>query len=230
MMFALYLFLAANEAAEVYKAGTALVELRRPLEAIPKLQRAVELDRSNAQYWKALGVAHAAAGDYRGALEPFHQACTRSETLADACYYSGRAFYAADQYREAIPPLERALRRDALKARAEAAIAQCLEALGEYSRAERRFAAALGHKDPSLPVARLAYGRFLTRQGRAAEAVPVLEGAQTPESAGARYELAFALFQSDRVAESIGQLERLLKLDANHEAARFLLDRARRRE
>ena len=223
------LLLAQPGAAEAYKLGLSLFEQHRALEAIPHFQRATELDPGNAQYWKALGVAFAATGDYRSALEPFRRACTRNEKLTDACYYSGRAYYASDRYREALPALSKALQHDTLKARAEAAIGQCLEALGQYPEAEQRFLSALRRTDGSLNIARIAYGRFLVRQGRAAEAVPLLEAAQSPESADSRYELAFALFQADHVAESITQLERVLELDPHSEATRSLLDRARRR-
>ena len=49
------------------------------------------------------------------------------------------------------------------------------------------------------------------------------------KSAESRWELAFALFQADRLAPSVAQLERVLQLDPRHEAARSLLERARRR-
>ncbi len=223
------LFLAPAEAGEAYKLGVSLLEQRRAVEAIPQLRRAAELDPGNAQYWKALGVAFAATGDYRGSLEPFRRACALNEKLPDACYYSGRAYYAADRYREALAPLGKALHHDTLLARAEAAVGQCLEALGEDAEAEQRFLSALRRSDASRSIAGLAYGRFLVRRGRASEALPILEAAQTPESAEARWELAFALFQADRLAPSITQLERVLQLDPRHEAARPLLERARRR-
>jgi len=223
------LLLATAQATEAYKRGLSLLEEHRTLEAIPHFQRAAELDPGNAQYWKALGVAFAATGDYRGSLEPFRQACTRNEKLTDVCYYSGRAYYASDRYREAIPPLEKALRLDPLKARAEAGIAQCLEALGQDREAEHRFRSALRRTDGSLNIARIAYGRFLVHQGRATEAIPILEAAQSPESPDAHYQLALAFFQADRIAQSIPPLERVLQLDPQNEAARLLLDRARRR-
>lgn len=162
-------------------------------------------------------------GDYRGAAEPFGRACKMNPQLLDACYYHGRALYAADQYREALAPLRQALAVDAVKGRAEAALGQCHEALGETAEAERLFQAAIGRKDGWLQGAGLAYGMFLIRQGRAAEAVTVLQAAQTPESAEARYELGLALSQCDRLAEAVRELEKA----PAHEAAQLLVAKLR---
>ena len=179
----------------------------------------------SAQQWKEIGVGLAKQGDYRGAVEPFGRACALDPRLLDACYYHGRALYAADQYRAALGPLRVALRVDAVKGRAETAIGQCHEALGEAAEAERMFRAAVGRGDGFAQGARLAYGLFLVRQGRASEAVTVLEAAQTPESAEARYELGLALSQCDRLAEAVRELERA----PAHEAARLLLGKLRAR-
>jgi len=163
--------------------------------------------------------------DYRGAVEPFGRACALEPRLLDACYYHGRALYAADQYRAALAPLRAALAVDAVKGRAETAMGQCHEALGEAAEAERLFRAAIARRDRWGQGARLAYGLFLVRQGRAAEAVTVLEAAQMPESAEARYELGLALSQCDRVAEAVSELAKA----PEHEAARLLLAKLRAR-
>ena len=56
-------------------------------------------------------------------------------------------------------------------------------------------------------------------------AAAVLEAAQTPESAEARYELGLALSQCDRLAEAVRELERA----PVHEAAQLLLGKLRAR-
>lgn len=223
----LFLFTAAPE---VFRRGLALLDGGRATEALPLLERATTLDSRNALYWKALGVAYAKLGDYRGAIEPFGKACVLDRDLMDACYYYGRTLYASDRYRDALAPLEAALRVDKDKARAEAALGQCHEALGDYEKAERLFRAAVARRqDPSINAARLAYGRFLVRQGRPSEAVAILKLAQSPETAESRYEIGLALFQAERLQEAVGELQRALSLQPDHEAARLLLDRTRRR-
>lgn len=213
------LLLLQPPAAEAYRQALALYQQNRVAEAIPLLEQAVQLEPKNAQYWKTLGVAHARLEDYRGSLEPFRQACDLDERLTDACYYAGRAFYASDQYEKALEPLRKALRIDPVKGRAEAALGQCHEALGQFPEAEKRFRSAIARNDSANQLARLAYARFLTRQGRAAEAVPVAEKAQTPETPESRFELALALSQSGLLDEAINSLDRALALKPDYEEA-----------
>jgi len=223
------LLLAPPAAEQAYRQGVSLFEAGRAAQAIPLLEQAAKLDPKNAQYWKALGVAHASLEDYRGSLEAFRQACTLDSKLLDACYYAGRAYYASDQYEKALDPLDKALQIDAVKARAETAIGQCQEALGNAAEAEKRFRSALARNDSANQQARLAYARFLVRQGRPAEAVPVAEAAQRPETPDSRYELGLALSQCDRLPEAAAALERALQLNPQHEPAQVLLAKVRAR-
>lgn len=170
-------------------------------------------------------MARASLSDYRGSIEPFARACRLNPRLVDACYYHGRALYAADLYRDALAPLRLALNADAVKGRAETAMGQCYEALGETAEAERMFSLAVARRDGWAQGARLAYGRFLVRQGRAPEAVIVLEVAQQPESPDARYELGLALSQCDRLADAVRELARA----PQHEAAQLLLAKLKAR-
>lgn len=225
----LLLLLAPPEAGQAYRQGVSLFEKNQPAEAIPHLQRATGLDPANAQYWKVLGAAYAKLEDYRAAIEPFQQACTLNPRLEDACYYLGRAFYAADRYTDALAPLRQAFESDPLKARAETALGQSHEALGQPTQAERYFQSALRRRDAFQQPARLAYGLFLIRQGRAPEAIPILESAQRPESADSRYHLGLALSQSDRLPEALAALQRAVALDSNHEASFLLLGKVKAR-
>lgn len=223
------LLLAPPEAQAAYDKGLALFLQNRAADAIPYFAEAARLSPDNAQYWKALGAAHAKIEDYHGSIEPFRRACDLAPHLADVCYYLGRAYYAADLYGKAIEPLERALRYDPVKGRVEAALGQCYEALIQPETAERWFRSAIRRKDAGRQAAHLAYARFLTRQGRAAEAVPVAEAAQQPETPEARFELAFALSQCDRLEEALRVVERALELRPDYEEAFVLRSKIRAR-
>lgn len=230
MSILLALLLAAPpEAQTAYRRGVELFAQDRAEEAIPHFAEAARLAPEVAQYWKALGAAHARVEDYHGSIEPFRRACELDPRLPDACYYLGRAYYAADLYERAIEPLKRALRYDVLKGRAEAALGQCYEALMQPEEAERWFRSAIRRQEKGRQMAHLAYARFLTRQGRAAEAVPVAEAAQQPESAEARFELAFALSQCDRLEEALRAVERALELRKDYEEAFVLRSKIRAR-
>lgn len=221
--------LAPPEAESAYRRGVALFAQDRASEAIPHFAEAARLAPDHAQYWKALGVAHAKVEDYHGAIGPFQRACDLAPQLTDVCYYLGRAYYAADQYEKAIEPLKRALRHDPVKGRVEAALGQCHEAMVQPAEAERWFRSAIRRNDAARQTAHLAYARFLTRQGRAAEAVPVAEAAQQPETPEARFELAFALSQCDRLEEALRAVERALALKPDFEEAFVLRSKIRAR-
>ena len=210
-----------------YRDGVRALEAGRVAEAMPLLERAARGVKTNAQYWKAYGVAIATTGDYAAAIEPFEQACKLDRHLADACYYFGRALYAADRYAEALAPLRQSLDVDGDRSRAETAIGQALEALGRDSEAEKSYRSAIS-RGPSK-MARIAYGRFLVRQNRLPEALPVLEAAQTPESAEALMEYARALLQADKTGAAVERLTRLIAIAPRDAAARFLLAKAYRR-
>ena len=223
------LLLAPPEAQEAYRKGVELFGQNRAAEAIPHFAEAARLAPGEAQYWKALGAAHAKIEDYHGAIEPFRRACELDPRLPDACYYLGRAYYAADLYEKALEPLRVALRHDAVKGRVEAALGQCHEALMQPEEAEKWFRSAVRRRDEGRQMAHLAYARFLTRQGRAEEAVPVAEAAQAPETAEARFELAFALSQCDRLEEALRAVERALELRPDYEEAFVLRSKIRAR-
>ncbi|MBI5086539.1 MAG: tetratricopeptide repeat protein [Acidobacteria bacterium] len=227
MLALLFLLLAPPEAQEAYQRGTSLIAQGRAGEALPHFQRAAGLDPANAQYWKALGVTFASMELLRDSVEPFSNACKLAPELEDACYYLGRSLYATDRYREALAPLATALRVDRVKGRAETALAQCREALGEDRAAEAGFRAALGRKDGAQQQSSIGYGRFLIRQGRAQEAARLLEGAQIPESAESRYVLGLAYSQSSRILEAVAALERAVALQPGHQAAGLLLAKLR---
>lgn len=230
-MLLLWILLLAGppEAERLYSQGVALMEQGRAAEAAEKLEAAARLAVKKAQYWKALGAARARTGDYAAAAGPFHRACDLEPGLEDACYFEGRALYAGDRYREALAPLEKALRADRVKARAETALGQCREALGEAAEAERLYRHAVGRNDAFAQGARQAYGLFLIRQGRPEEAVPPLEAAQMPETGEGRYRLGWAYAECERLGEAERALRRATELDAGHEAARLLLEKVRRR-
>lgn len=221
--------LTAPPAEDAYQRGVGLLAQGRPDQAVPSLRDAVRLAPKNAQYWKALGVAFASMNQLRDSTEPFRQACTLDPELLDACYYLGRNLYALDQYEQALVPLRQAFEHDAVKGRAEAAIGQCLEALGRDQQAETHYRAAVARGDRARQQARIAYGRFLVRQGRATEALPVLQAAQEPASYEASYEIGLAYMQSDHLDDAVRALRRATELDSRQSAARLLLAKVYRR-
>jgi len=180
----------------------------------------------DADGWLARGREAIASGQPERAAETFAKACALAPQHRDACYFHGRALQALDRFEEAREPLERALARGA-DARVHRALALNYVGLVQPERAELHFLAAIrlyrSGEDP-----RVDYGAFLTRQARAAEAVPILDaaGKAHPRSARAHTELGRALLEAGKPDAAARSLKRAVDLDPVAWAVRLLLGRA----
>lgn len=211
------LLLAQAPGGEAYRRGTQLFDQGRFGEAATSYAEALRLNPADAQYAKALGVALAAGREYRAALGPLKQACRARPAPEDACYFYARALYGADFHEESRVEMERLLEGDRAPGRVELGLGQALEALGRYGEAESWYQRAMARPGGAQ---RLAYGRFLIRQGRATEAIPVLKGAAPAPDV--HFELGRALAETGRLGEAVAELDRALALEPGHEAARVL--------
>lgn len=178
---------------------------------------------------KKLGIDAAARGDFNTAAEHFAAACDRAPRDADTCYFLGRALYTLSRHTEARPAFDKALKAASHENRERAARAAALNfiALDLPAEAEARFREAVrAHR--AGEDSRIDFGAFLTRQGRAAEAIALFEAAlkQQPDSARAYGELGRALMHLGRNAEALSKLERAIQLDPKPAEIRLLLGRA----
>ena len=175
--------------------------------------------------WKALGVVYAARREYASAEPPLRRACELDAKAEDACYFHARALYALDRYDASLRSLDRD-GRGIWKVRL--ARAQALEAMGNADRADKEFreSVALCRGIDAGPG--VAYGLFLVRQGRAAEAIAPLEEVlkRFPGSADAHTYLGRALLESGRLTEAIPHLERAVALAPASAQAHLLLAKA----
>jgi len=208
-----------------YEQGVALFQRGDGAGAVPHLVRAAEAQPKNAQRWKALGVAYASQKQYAEAAPAFRKACELDAKLEDACYFWGRALYGLDRFAESLDALTRA---DARSWRVRLAIAQAADGAGDAARADREFREALALSNGRDAGPGAAYGLFLVRQGRAGEAIPVLEAAVKidPKSGDAETNLGRALFEMGRTADALPHLERAVSLAPTSAQAHLLLAKA----
>jgi Flp pilus assembly protein TadD len=183
---------------------------------------------------KRQALSQIAREQYAEADEPLRKACERAPSDPDACYYYGRNLYSLNRFEPALAAFERARKSGRKPWRTLSGQALALDALNRPAEAERALREAVSRtrgesnreNDP-----RIQLGAFLTRHGRAEEAMgPLLSCLREfPESNSGLFELAKALAQLDRNAEAGQYLERLLALDPSHQAGRLLLGKVNAR-
>ncbi len=211
-----------------FAAGAKAFAAHRYGEAAAALSRAVVAQPDNAHWWKALGAAQAARASYPLAAEAFARACLLDPAEPDACFFRARALYALDRYQAAWDVLQRLRSSDPDPARVEEALAESAEALGRLGTAmtlyRQAFARAPGRHS-------LAYGRFLVRLGRDAEAIAVLRTALAadPDSAAAQFELGRAYLESGQLDAAVTALTQAVALAPADVAMQRVLAKARAR-
>ncbi len=221
---------AAEDPGELYRRGLQLFAQRQPEAAIDAFRRSLALRPGDAATWKALGVVHAAGGDYRNAEEPFHRACLLNAREPDACLYFGRTLYLLDRFQTALDVLREAQQNDPQNAQIFRIEGLALEALGKIDEAIAALQLAIrldrnpgGNDDPAID-----YGVLLFRQGRAVEAIVPLQTAidRRPDAARAQLELGCVLLALDRIPEAAAHLERAAALDPATPRGHLLLGKA----
>jgi Flp pilus assembly protein TadD len=221
----------ALTASELYQQGSALFQQGRVADAAALFGQARQLAPNDARIVKALGVSHAALGDYERANEPLERACALDSNLADACYFYGRNLYALNRFGPALSILKKALRSDAKPWRLHLAIAQALEGLGEGSNAEADYRKsvllfeALPANERGRPDfdPRVHYTTYLYRQGRLPDALRMAEQvtAAWPDYGRGHFEAGRILHQQGKLEEAAAALEKAVR--AGHGAPAHLL-------
>ncbi len=218
---------AAQDSEQLYQLGTRLFAEHRPGAAIQALERSVALKPSHAGAWKALGVVHAAQGDFDLAEKPFRTACELQPAFADACLYYGRTLYLLNRFQPALEVLRRTLRDDQRNSQIYRLMALSLEALGETAEAASAFqnAVRLDRASPPNDDPGIDYGVYLFRQGRAEQSLEPLESVlkRHPDASRAHLELGCILLSLDRLSDSQLHLERACALDPNSPRSHLLL-------
>ncbi|MFN0103540.1 MAG: tetratricopeptide repeat protein [Bryobacteraceae bacterium] len=152
------------------------------------------------------------------------KACAAGET--NGCYLLGRTLFSLDRYDEALKVLAPLSATDRNPWRVHDALGSVYEALRRPAEAERHFKESVeGNRDQS-PEPRYHFGRFLIREGRAAEAVAMLSPAANkfPRHELVHFELGRAYYQTNRMEDAEKELTAAPSLDE----AKRLLQKVRR--
>jgi len=168
-----------------------------------------------------LGVARAATGDGAGAVAALNAAARLNRDHTETWQALGEALFAAGDGRGAEAAFAQARRAASPPALRPAADALAAGRLAEAEAALRRQLSARPNDAPALTM----LAEAVARQGLHADAELLLAGALEldPAAEGTRLAYATALFNQQKAAEAIPQVERLLAADPASAAYRNLM-------
>jgi enediyne biosynthesis protein E4 len=164
-------------------------ELRQGMEAFSRrdfqaaereFKEAARAEPASARVWKLLGMTYIAQEKYEDAEDPCHRACALDPHEENACYYWGRVDFTLGRFPAALKAYEKALANRVDAGRALLGLALTYEAMSQPGDAEHYYKLAIAAGEAR---AKVDYGLFLFKQGRASESLAVLK------QAGARDEL-----------------------------------------
>lgn len=205
--------------------GTALDDAGRPDEALPHLQRALELKpdfpetlNSLANVLNQLGRAAEARPLVERAIQLQPRLAAAHNTLGVTLMSLGQKDAGVASFRRALEITPDAIRTQVNLAWALAQAGKTDEALAEFPIIQRR--------DPSEPDVEFKWGLVLAQQRKLSEALPHLTRAVEldPGNAESRFVLGSALAEMRRPREAAAQFEEVLRLNPEHAGAQQAME------
>ena len=191
-----------------FATGLRHLEAGRPEQALAAFRRVLAGDPSHTGAWRNLIRALAATGDHAAVLTETTRALRLAPESAELRFLRGTALNALGRAAEARVVLEQALSLNPNSAAAWLNLGNAHAELDDLTRAEAhcRQARVL---DPRLIEAHISLGYLLTRQGRTAEAILVLEAALrcAPDNAQGHWNLAVAALLSGDLPRGFAEYE-----------------------
>jgi Flp pilus assembly protein TadD len=123
--------------------GRVLLERGVPLEAVPHLEAAVEIEPTSHEVWRVLGNTYAGLRRSDDALAAYRQALMLNDHDAWTMNNYGLLMIQLGRYDEAVRPLARAVELVPLSATFQNNLGVALERIGEIEGARQAYAAAL---------------------------------------------------------------------------------------
>ncbi len=194
--------------------GHALLELNRPKDALPPLQKSVELKGDYVDGFFHQGRAFHGLKRYDDAAASFRRALELDPHHHDAMYNLGLALQLAKRYDESVSAYARLLQEQGNNVRASLNMGVALAALGRNTEAISALQRALDG-DPSLGNARYNLAWALVTEGRLDEAVREFTTflSQQPRDVQARLDLAGLLERKGDRTGAIGEYRHVLAID-----------------
>jgi tetratricopeptide (TPR) repeat protein len=170
---------AASETAQAsYTIGSKQFADHKFAEAKESFQRAIQIDPMFADGYRGIGLTDLELHDYEGAYHAWVKAVELNPQDQKSKYCLGRLFYDADMPNESAAWLRQALELNPADYQAMTYLGLCAEALNFSDTAVQLYRKAILESDAQhkpYSWAYLSLANFLKKQGKPAEAIPVLE-------------------------------------------------------
>ena len=148
--------------------ATRLLQQQKFTEAIALLEPLTRDKPQIGDYWFALGIAHAAAGNLNASIEPLRMACAAQQRPPRSCYQYGRVLQMSKRYEESVAAFL-AAGKNGEDSQLLSAKAQSYEVLGKLSEADQAYRGALAEsalRPKNSADIQYRYGEFLIRQNK----------------------------------------------------------------
>jgi Flp pilus assembly protein TadD len=200
--------------------GNVLLQKGNVDEAIPRYQRALEIDPNYAQAHNNLGTALFLRGDVDGAISHYQRALQIKPDDAEARLALGNALLQKGNADEAISQYQRALETNPGFAEAHNNLGNALFRKGNMDEARTHYQRAL-QIEPGYAVARFGLADVLLRIGSLDEAISQYKEALqiTPNNAAAHCNLGQLLLQKGSAAEAISHYQKALEIKTDYAKA-----------
>jgi len=222
---ALETLLATNptEADAHFMMGQAWVGLKSPRKALKPFYKAIELDNSRLDAFRAIGDIYDGLKNKAEAAPIWLQVAKKAKDR-DAALKAARLFGELNKLQESVNAYEYAHKLAALELADLQVLATTYLKLGNGDKAEQVLTKIL-ELDPKNEEATRYLGRALVEKGELDKAIPLLESAlaKTPDDAEVNFAYGKAMFLKNEPDKATPALEKALGKDAKHVEANALL-------
>jgi Flp pilus assembly protein TadD/mono/diheme cytochrome c family protein len=211
-----------------FNLGAVLQSEGKTEEAIPHLQKALEIWPENPVAENNLGAALLSIGRTTEAIPHFRAALKSRPDYTDSHYDLGDALLSLNQPGEAIEHFQAVLRAKPDDAGAHNDLGSAYFMLREMDKAAAEFSAAI-RINPQFADAEDNLGFALAQQGKTVDALPHFERAVQldPDSSDFHNDLGLIVAQQGNLARAVTEFEQSLRLNPQNDSARQNLERAR---
>jgi tetratricopeptide (TPR) repeat protein len=202
----------------------------KPKDSLQLFTAAARLKGPTADDLKVVALDYVLLNDYEDAARYLERSLAADPANIEARYHLGRVRYQQNRFDDAIADFRQVLERDPGNIKAQNNLGLSLEAKNEVDAAIAAYRQAV-KLDETRPVHSeepyLNLGVLLGKSGHAEEAIPLLMRTSgiAPNSAKARYQLAKAYFEVNRLEDALREAERAVSLDPKDSSEHYLLGR-----